>query len=142
MKLSIKDFSSKSDQIRSFLRIWSHLMKKSFMENFIFCAVTTGKYCERVKTHLFTIKIPIKHRFLQLKSPYQKLAYRKKLPLFKILKDVIIGTVTAEKMKFSVKDFFSICDQIRGKLRIWSYLLKKCLMESFIFCAVRMHITF
>ena len=27
------------DQIRSFLRIWSHLMKKSLMENFIFCAV-------------------------------------------------------------------------------------------------------
>ena len=36
---SIKDFFSKWDQIRSFLRIWSHLMKKSLMENFIFCAV-------------------------------------------------------------------------------------------------------
>ena len=41
MKLSIKDFFSKCDQIRSFLRIWSHLLKKSLMENFIFCAVTT-----------------------------------------------------------------------------------------------------
>ena len=40
MKFSIKDFFSKCDQIRSFLRIWSHLLKKSFMENFIFCAVT------------------------------------------------------------------------------------------------------
>ena len=39
MKLSIKDFFSKSDQIHSFLRIWSHLLKKSFMENFIFSAV-------------------------------------------------------------------------------------------------------
>ena len=39
MKFSIKDFFSKYDQIRSFLRIWSHLLKKSFMENFIFCAV-------------------------------------------------------------------------------------------------------
>ena len=36
MKFSIKDFFSKCDQIRSFLRIWSHLLKKSFMENFIF----------------------------------------------------------------------------------------------------------
>ena len=27
------------DQIRSFLRIWSHLLKKYLMENFIFCAV-------------------------------------------------------------------------------------------------------
>ena len=39
MKLSIKDFFSKCDQIRSFLRTWSHLLKKSLMENFIICAV-------------------------------------------------------------------------------------------------------
>ena len=40
MKFSIKAFFSKCDQIRSFLRIWSHLLKKSLMENFIFCEVT------------------------------------------------------------------------------------------------------
>ena len=28
---------------------------------------------------------------------------------------------TAQKMKFSIKDFFSKCDQIRRKLRIWSH---------------------
>ena len=39
-------------------------------------------------------------------------------------------------MKFSIKDFFSKCDKIRKKLRIWSHLLKKSLMENFIFCAV------
>ena len=39
-------------------------------------------------------------------------------------------------MKISVKNFFSKCDQIRKKLRIWSHLLKKSLMENFIFCAV------
>ena len=38
MKFSIKDFFSKCDQIRSFLWIRSHLLKKSVMENFIFCA--------------------------------------------------------------------------------------------------------
>ena len=43
---------------------------------------------------------------------------------------------TAQKMKFSIKDFFSKCDQIRRKLRIWSHLLKKFLMENFNFCAV------
>ena len=43
---------------------------------------------------------------------------------------------TAQKMKFSIKDFFSKRDQIRRKLRIWSHLLKKSLMENFIFCAV------
>ena len=39
-------------------------------------------------------------------------------------------------MKFSIKDFFSKCDQTRSKLRIWSHLLKKYLMENFIFYAV------
>ena len=38
-------------------------------------------------------------------------------------------------MKFSIKDFFSKCDQIHKKLRIWSHLLKKSLMGN-IFCAV------
>ena len=48
----------------------------------------------------------------------------------------IIVCCTAHKMKFSIKDFFSKCDQIRIFLRIWSYLLKKSLMENFIFRAV------
>ena len=39
MKFFIKDFISKCDQIHRFLRIWSHLLKKSLMKNFIFCAV-------------------------------------------------------------------------------------------------------
>ena len=43
---------------------------------------------------------------------------------------------TAQKMMFSIKDFFNKCDQIRSFLRIWSHLLKKSLMENFIFCAV------
>ena len=34
MKFSIKNSFSKCDRIRSFLRIWSHLLKKSLMENF------------------------------------------------------------------------------------------------------------
>ena len=43
----------------------------------------------------------------------------------------------AQKMKFSIEDFFSKCDQIRRNLPIWSHLLKKSLMENFIFCAVK-----
>ena len=41
-----------------------------------------------------------------------------------------------QKVKFSITDFFSKCDQIRRKLRIWSHLLKKSLMGNFIFCSV------
>ena len=39
-------------------------------------------------------------------------------------------------MKFFIKDFFSKCDQILRKLRIWLHLLKKSLMENSIVCAV------
>ena len=39
-------------------------------------------------------------------------------------------------LRFFIKNFFSKCDQIRRKLWIWSHLLKKSLMENFIFCAV------
>ena len=41
--------------------------------------------------------------------------------------------ITAQKMKFSIKDFFSKCDQVRSFLRIWSHLLLKSLKENFIF---------
>ena len=45
--------------------------------------------------------------------------------------------ITVQKMKFSVKDFFSKCDQIRRKLLIWSHLLKKSLMKILHFlCSV------
>ena len=40
---------------------------------------------------------------------------------------------TAEKMKFSIKDFFSRCDRIRRKLQIRSHLLKKSSIGNFIF---------
>ena len=43
--------------------------------------------------------------------------------------------ITAQKMKFSITDFFSRCDQIRSILRIWSHLLKKPVIENFIFCS-------
>ena len=46
---------------------------------------------------------------------------------------------TAQKMKFSIKYFFSKCDQVCRRLPIWSHLLKKSLMENSIFCAVIMN---
>ena len=38
-----------------------------------------------------------------------------------------------------MKDFFSKCNPIRRKLRILSHLLKKSLIENFIFCALNLH---
>ena len=55
-----------------------------------------------------------------------------------IIKAFVVSTnYTAKKLKFSVKDFLSKCEQIRSFLGIWSHLLKKSFMESFIFfCSV------
>ena len=52
----------------------------------------------------------------------------------KSLKDNLVNT--AQKMKLSIKDFFSKYDQIHSSLRIWSHLLKKSLTENFIFSTV------
>ena len=41
---------------------------------------------------------------------------------------IIFYDITAQKMKFSLNDFFSKCDQIRNFLRIWSHLVKKPFM--------------
>ena len=52
----------------------------------------------------------------------------------KFFRKALCATLAAQKMKFSIKDFFSKCDHIRKKickkLRIWSHLLKKSLMEN------------
>ena len=40
---------------------------------------------------------------------------------------------TAQKRKFSIRDFFIKCDQIRSFLRIWSHLLKISLIENLLF---------
>ena len=47
-----------------------------------------------------------------------------------------VVNATAQKMKFSITDFFSKCNQIRSFLRIWSHLLKRSVIEIFISCAV------
>ena len=43
-EVSHEGFRIRISQIHSFLRIWSHLLKKSLMGNFIFCAV---RECQR-----------------------------------------------------------------------------------------------
>ena len=41
-KMKFKDFFNKCDENP---QIWSHLLKKSFMKNFIFCAVYFARPC-------------------------------------------------------------------------------------------------
>ena len=80
MNLSIKDFVSKCNQIRTFVWIWSHLLKKSLMKNFIFCTVMIS----------FCLLLPSSssgnNKIVEIKTRWQT-------------------TKTAQKLKFSIKDF-------------------------------------
>ena len=60
------------------------------------------------------------------------------LGLQKSLQDSVIKTIifTTQKMRFSFKDLFNRCEQIRSFVRICSHLLRNFLTEKFIFCAL------
>ena len=54
-------------------------------------------------------------------------------PVRKSLISSLFAFLTAQKMNFFTKYFFSKCDQIHRKQRIWSHLLKKSLVENLTF---------
>ena len=60
----------------------------------------------------------------QQKASYEK-GIRKQISLLQE-----IFSSTALKMIFYIKDFFTKFDQTSRKLRIWSHLLKKSVMEN------------
>ena len=84
MKFSTKDFFSKCDQISRKLQIWSHLLKKSLMKNFIFVPYITKhlaqnyelKQADLFYANLFTSLeasasfMKIEERSLFITSPY------------------------------------------------------------------------
>ena len=55
---------------------------------------------------------------------------------FNLVEPLLKTHHTAQKMKFSIKDFFSKCDEIPRKMWIWPHLLKKSFMENLFFCTV------
>ena len=74
--------------------------------------------------------------YLLLYQPWDLVFWLGSFLILVIISEGFALRITAQKMKFSIQDFFSKGDQIRSFLRISSYLLKKSLMESFIFYAV------
>ena len=79
MKFSINYFFTKFDQIRRKLWIWSHLLKKSLMENFIFCAVSSsGDFAEtcRMAAH----RISARHNIVLKMSTVRKVSKKQTLP--------------------------------------------------------------
>ena len=54
---------------------------------------------------------------------------------FMFVESNIVMAPLQKKIRFSVKDLFCKCEQIRSLLQICSSLLKTSLIEKFIFCA-------
>ena len=72
---------------------------------------------------------------LQIECPYYLTSWRK-LALIQKPSSQIPKASIEQNMRFSIKDLFRKCDQICRKLRIWSLLLKKSLLETSFFVAV------
>ena len=72
------------------------------------------------------------------KAQGKELTYNKReqLKINSFLIDPLVNT--AQKMKFSINDSFSKCDQTCSFLWIWSHLPKKSLMGNFISCALQL----
>ena len=146
--------------------IWSHYWRKSLMENFIISVATPPLLLNILKilwnlTSYSPCWSNFEHEAHQIDSTLRKnmaktygLMWWLQLTLAqyvnltyprysKVVLDIFWKSyvcpiyVTAQKIKFSFKDFFSKCDQIHSFLRIWLHLLKKSLMENFLFCALR-----
>ena len=94
----LKDFFSKCDQIRSFLQIWSHLLKKFLMGSFIFCAVWKALW-QRCFWVMFQI---VGHKVIKTEHSVTINSWRVVYYLWTYC--------VVCKMKFSIKIFFSICE--------------------------------
>ena len=118
MKFSIKDFFSKWDQIRRNLRIWSHLLKKSFMENFVFCSMSV------IFEDIFDIAnisaFPISYMLNFLTSLGQHSVYMKNLIL-------MFPNLNIFQQHFQIRCWFnSWKEKVKRKKHFSSKLPKSC----------------
>ena len=126
MKLFIKDFFSKYDQIRSFFSKYEDIQILNGKLHFL-CSVSIKTLFSGI---MFLIQWFI---FRSPLSSWTNYFFTEKMGSTAL----VFLTITAQKMKFSIKDFFSKCDQIRKKLPIWSHLVNKSFMENYIFFVVK-----
>ena len=113
--------------------IWSGwLLHKYIPHNIFLFKFNNGKIGKRFCCfYCFSVEKCLKK---SLSNKWKSLI--KNIPIFKKIfgQSTTLESCTAQKMKFSTKDFFSKCGQKKSFLRIWSHLLKKSLMGNFIFC--------
>ena len=77
--------------------------------------------------HIFCTGLQIWNRWIVSNKMVSRKPWKVQIVLFMVWQTCRCRCriYTAQKMKFSVKDFFSKCDQIRRILQIWSHLLEK-----------------
>ena len=111
------------------IQIWTQLVAKNCLRPE--SASTAWKVCQSVFLIKFTAWKVSKYGYISgpcfpvFSQNIGKYGPEKKILIWTLF-PLIISTSTTQKMKFSIKDFISKCDQIRRK-RIWSHLLKKSL---------------
>ena len=115
----LKDFFSKCDQIRSFLQIWSHLLKKFLMGSFIFCAVWKALW-QRCFWVMFQI---VGHKVIKTEHSVTINSWRVVYYLWTYC--------VVRKMKFSIKIFLASANQIVDSGRFVPLLTKKNITENF-----------
>ena len=117
------------------------LLEDPYYENFI-CVVSISKGTYFGKVDFINAFLMDFCLLLYISGYSGKTMEECNVMVMEIGKNSDVVSDTAQKMKFSIKDFFSKCEQIRSFLRVRSHLLKKSLMENFIFCAVRQRLFF
>ena len=78
---------------------------------------------------LFTFYLRALSSLMKNSEMVQK--WQTKLRLNNLMQTILLRHCTVQKMKFSIKNFLSKCNQICSFLRIWSRLLKRSSMKNF-----------
>ena len=111
-----------------------HFIKKETLAQVFSC-----EFCEISKStffteHLWTTTSALNNK-VYFRSAITKTKTKSKCLLHKCWNNLGKFATEKWKMKFSLKNFFSKCEQICWKLWTWSHLLKKSLTENFILSA-------
>ena len=80
----------------------------------------------------YGVKSPIKPHYIYITYGVKSPIINRKEKKYQWKVNNLLKYFSAHKPKFSIKDFFSKCDQILS----FPHSLKKSLIENFIFCAV------
>ena len=92
-------------------------------QSFSVCIFSRGRQTKIQLQNSWSLFLVMLYKYVCLSNPaYQNMVENTKSFWKRLF------TLHCTKMKFSTKDFFSKCDQILRKLRIWSHLLKKSLL--------------